>query len=200
MISIALATGIACSSSKEADPTPVKQFKITPASGVPTAAASATPASQATAATASAQGTPTSQATAAASPASGTPASQATAAASPSSGTPASQATVAPQATATSGGGGGSTVTIAAVNILFDKTKLTASAGTVKIEFDNKDGGIPHNINVFDGKDASAKSLGATAIEAGPVKQELTLELKAGSYFYQCDVHPTTMIGTLTVS
>lgn len=185
MISIALATGIACSSSKEADPTPVKQFKITPASGVPTAAASATPASQATAATASAQGTPTSQATAAASPASGTPASQVTAT---------------PQGTATSGGGGGSTISIAAVNILFDKTKLTASAGTVKIEFDNKDGGIPHNINVFDGKDASAKSLGATAIEAGPVKQELTLDLKAGSYFYQCDVHPTTMIGTLTVS
>jgi plastocyanin len=185
MISVALTTGIACSSSKDTDPTPVKQFKITPASGVPTAAASATPASQATAATASAQGTPTSQATAAASPASSTPASQVTAT---------------PQGTATSGGGGGSTISIVSLNILFDKTKLTASAGTVKIEFDNKDGGIPHNINVFDGKDASAKSLGATAIEAGPVKQELTLDLKAGSYFYQCDVHPTTMIGTLTVS
>jgi plastocyanin len=184
MISIALTVGIACSSSKDNDPTPVTQFKITPASGVPTAAASATPASQATAATASVQGTP---------------ASQPTAAASPASGTPASQATVAPQATATSGGGG-STISIAAVNILFDKTKLTASAGTVKIEFDNKDGGIPHNINVFDGKDASAKSLGATALEAGPVKQVLTLDLKAGSYFYQCDVHPTTMTGTLTVS
>ena len=177
MISIALTVGIACSSSKDTDPTPVTQFKITPASGVPTAAASATPASQATAATASVQGTPTSQATAAASPTQGTP-----------------------QSTATSGGGGGSTISIAAVNILFDKTKLTASAGTVKIEFDNKDGGIPHNINVFDGKDASAKSLGATALEAGPVKQELTLDLKAGSYFYQCDVHPTTMTGTLTVS
>ena len=155
MISIALTVGIACSSSKDNDPTPVKQFKITPASGVPTAAASTTPASQAT----------------------GTP-----------------------QGTATSGGGGGSTISIAASNILFDKTKLTASAGTVKIQFDNKDGGIPHNINVFDGKDASAKSLGATALEAGPVKQELTLELKAGSYFYQCDVHPTTMTGTLTVT
>jgi plastocyanin len=116
------------------------------------------------------------------------------------SATPAGQATGTPQGTATSGGGGGSTISIAASNILFDKTKLTASAGTVKIAFDNKDGGIPHNINVFDGKDASAKSLGATAIEAGPVKQELTLDLKPGTYYFQCDVHPTTMTGTLTVS
>ena len=155
MISIALTVGIACSSSKDNDPTPVKQFKITPASGVPTAAASTTPASQAT----------------------GTP-----------------------QGTATSGGGGGSTISIAASNILFDKTKLTASAGTVKIQFDNKDGGIPHNINVFDGKDATAKSLKATAIEAGPAKQELTIDLRPGSYYFQCDIHPTTMTGTLTVS
>lgn len=169
MIGIALTVGIACGSSKDNDPTPVTQFKITPASGVPTAAASATPASQPTAAASPVQGTPT------------------------------AQATVAPQATATSGGGGG-TISIAALNILFDKATLTASTGTVKIEFDNKDGGIPHNINVFDGKDATGKSLGATAIEAGPVKQELTLDLKAGAYFYQCDVHPTTMTGTLTVS
>lgn len=185
MIGIALTAGIACSSSKDNDPTPVKQFKITPASGVPTSAASATAAALPTAAR---------------SPVQGTPASQPTAAASPASGTPASQATGTPQGTATSGGGGGSTVSIAASNILFDKTKLAASAGTVKIEFDNKDGGIPHNFNVFDGKDATGKSLGATAIEAGPTKQELTIELKAGSYYFQCDVHPTTMSGTLTVS
>jgi plastocyanin len=161
MISIALIVGVACSSSKDSDPTPVKQFKITPASGVPTAAVT-------------------------------TPASQSPAAASPASGTP--------QGTATSGGGGGSTITIAASNILFDKTKLTASAGTVKIQFDNKDGGVPHDINVFDGKDATGKSLGATAIEAGPTKQELAIDLKAGTYYFQCDVHPTTMSGTLTVT
>ncbi len=169
-ISVALTMSVACSAAKEQDPTPVKQFKITPASGAP----SATPASQATAA--------------------GTPA------ASPVTGTPASQATGTPQGTATSGGGGGSTLSITASNILFDKTKLTASAGTVKIELDNKDGGVPHNINVFDGKDATAKSLGATAIVPGPAKQVLTLDLKPGTYYFQCDVHLATMSGTLTVN
>lgn len=183
MIGIALTVGIACSSSKDTDPTPVRQFKITPASGASTASVSATPPSQPTAA---------------GSPGQGTPVSQATAATSPVAGTPASQATGTPQSTVTSGGG--ATISIAASNLLFDKTTLTASAGTVKIEFDNKDGGVPHNINFYDGKDASAKSLGATAIEVGPTKQELTIDFKPGSYHFQCDVHPTTMTGTLTVS
>lgn len=186
MIGIALTVGIACSSSKDTDPTPVRQFKITPASGASTASVSATPPSQPTTA---------------GSPGHGTPASQATAATSPVAGTPASQATGTAQSTATSGGGGGGgTISIAASNLLFDKATLTASAGTVKIEFDNKDGGIPHNINVYDGKDASAKSLGSTAIEVGPTKQELTIDFKPGSYHFQCDVHPGTMTGTLTVS
>jgi len=34
--------------------------------------------------------------------------------------------------------------------------------------------------------------------EAGPT--ELTLDLKPGTYFFQCDVHPATMLGTLIVN
>jgi plastocyanin len=161
-IGVALTMSVACSAAKDLDPTPVKQFKITPASG------SRTPAPSATA---------TAPATAAASPVPGTPVSQGTA-----------------------GAGGGSTVNIAASNLLFDKSKLTASAGTVKIELDNKDGGIPHNIDVFEGKDATGKSLGKTDIVAGPTKQMLTLDLKPGTYYFQCDVHLATMSGTLTVN
>ena len=37
-------------------------------------------------------------------------------------------------------------------------------------------------------------------IQAGPVKQELKIDVPAGSYFFQCDVHPTTMKGALNVS
>ena len=152
---LAVMSTVACNAATDTDPTPVKQFKITPAAGVKTAVASATPASQATAATT-------------------------------------------PQGTASAGG----TVEIKASGstLKFDKEKLSAAAGTVTIAFDNQDSGIPHNISVHEGADAKGKTLGKTDLETGPVTQELKLDLKAGSYYYQCDVHPTTMKGTLTVS
>jgi plastocyanin len=84
-------------------------------------------------------------------------------------------------------------------SLKFDQSELQAVTGAVRITFDNKDSGIPHNLHIFNGKDASAASLGATSQAAGPIKQELTLNLSAGEYYFQCDVHPTTMKGTLTV-
>ena len=91
-------------------------------------------------------------------------------------------------------------IVLVATNILFDKHQLSAPAGAVTIDVDNQDAGIPHNLRMFNGTDARAPSLGATAIEAGPVKQSLKLDLAKGQYFYQCDVHPTTMTGTIIVS
>lgn len=81
----------------------------------------------------------------------------------------------------------------------FDKSELTAAADAITIVFDNQDAGIPHNISVHEGNDATGKTLGKTDLEAGPMKQELKLDLAAGSYFFQCDVHPTTMKGAITV-
>lgn len=94
----------------------------------------------------------------------------------------------------------GGALQIAGVSSTFDVEELTAAAGTVTIEFDNRDAGVVHNLNVFKGADAQGESVGATELEVGPVQQTLTLELEAGGYFYQCDAHPTTMKGTLTVT
>ncbi|HYM15815.1 MAG TPA: cupredoxin domain-containing protein [Dehalococcoidia bacterium] len=93
------------------------------------------------------------------------------------------------------------TLTISAQNTLFDKSSLAAPAGQkLTLTFDNKDNGIPHDIQFFKGTDATGPSVGTTAIEAGPVTQTLTFgPLDAGTYYYHCDVHPTTMFGTLTV-
>jgi plastocyanin len=67
--------------------------------------------------------------------------------------------------------------------------------------FENRDEGIPHNVHFFSGADASGEDLAATAIEAGAGGQTLALgDLAPGAYFYQCDVHPSQMTGTLTVS
>ena len=45
----------------------------------------------------------------------------------------------------------------------------------------------------------AASSSRATDVAAGPIKQTLDLDLKAGDYYFQCVVHPTTMFGTLAV-
>ncbi len=90
-------------------------------------------------------------------------------------------------------------ITLAGQDLKFDQTALTAAPGAVTIRFSNKDSGVPHNLHVFDGTDAKGKSLGQTDLATGPVDQELKLDLAAGAYYFQCDAHPTTMKGTLTV-
>ncbi|HET6614976.1 MAG TPA: plastocyanin/azurin family copper-binding protein [Dehalococcoidia bacterium] len=96
--------------------------------------------------------------------------------------------------------GAGGALQIAGVGSTFDVEDLTASAGAVTIEFDNRDAGVVHNLHVFKGTSAQGESVDATDIEVGPVQQTLELDLEAGDYYYQCDAHPTTMKGTLTVS
>jgi plastocyanin len=88
---------------------------------------------------------------------------------------------------------------LAAVSSVFDVTELEAPAGPITIEFDNRDAGIVHNVAVYPGDDASEDPIGATELEPGPIQQELQLDLSAGAYFYQCDAHPSTMSGSLTV-
>ena len=95
--------------------------------------------------------------------------------------------------------GAATTLVLVGQDSKFDKTALAASAGPITIKFSNKDGGIPHNIHVFEGTDAKGKSAGQTDLVPGPIEQELKLDLTAGEYYYHCDVHPTTMKGTLTV-
>ena len=90
-------------------------------------------------------------------------------------------------------------ITVIAMNMSFDKTSLQASAGEVTFTLDNQDG-IAHDLHVFKGSDASGQSVGMTPIEAGPVENSFTAQLQPGTYYYQCDVHPTEMHGMLTVS
>ncbi len=91
-------------------------------------------------------------------------------------------------------------LTIIGQGTAFDKDTLLGVAGqALTITFDNRDAGIAHNIHFFKGSDATGSEVSATEVAPGPVVQTLAIApLDAGAYFYQCDVHPGQMEGTLT--
>lgn len=95
---------------------------------------------------------------------------------------------------------GSSVIEIAAVSSTFDVEEVVARPGAVTVEFDNRDGGVIHNIHFFAGEDADDESVAETELDVGPIKQTLTFDVEPGEYYYQCDAHPTTMSGTLTVA
>ena len=107
-------------------------------------------------------------------------------------------ATSAPGSSAPSAGASapaGSGLAIAAKDLAFDKTTLTAEADTAfQIDFDNQDS-APHNIAI---KDASGAQKFKGDIVTGTKVTYNVAALPAGAYTFWCEVHPT-MTGTLTV-
>jgi plastocyanin/mono/diheme cytochrome c family protein len=82
----------------------------------------------------------------------------------------------------------------------FDPTTLEAKANTAfTLTFDNQDTGVVHNV-VIQKPDGTPVSMGDTTFFAGPAKKSYAVPaLAAGTYKFICQVHPTTMTGTLTV-
>ncbi len=69
------------------------------------------------------------------------------------------------------------------------------------IAFDNQDPAVPHNVVLFDGADAEAPALFTGELITGPDEVDYAVEaVPEGEYFFHCEVHPTTMVGTLTAA
>ena len=107
-----------------------------------------------------------------------------------------------PEAAAREKGPAPQVVPLVAQGIKFLPTNLSVrSGGSVVIDFSNKDTSTPHNVALFDGKDASAPAIGHFPIITGPSSTKYTFTApKPGTYFFHCDVHPVQMTGTLTVT
>jgi hypothetical protein len=88
-------------------------------------------------------------------------------------------------------------------NVAYQATCLHAPSGAFRINLDNQDPGVPHNLEVFDKDPATnpdANSLFRGDIVTGPALRTYDVPaLPAGRYFFHCDVHPDQMQGTLIV-
>ena len=87
---------------------------------------------------------------------------------------------------------------IAANGMKFDKTTLEVKADAAfKLEFDNKEA-QPHNVEILTAK--GGEKLFTKPFITGPKKVTWDVPaLKAGNYWFQCQVHPN-MNGTVTAS
>ena len=111
------------------------------------------------------------------------------------SGEPSGEPSAAPSGEPTDGGGG-TVIDIAALNIAFDQSTLSAPADQpFQIRFANNDPGIPHNVEI---KDSSGASQFTGEIFNGVETRTYDVPgLPAGEYQFLCTVHPN-MTGTLT--
>jgi uncharacterized cupredoxin-like copper-binding protein len=98
------------------------------------------------------------------------------------------------------GGGGASTVDISTPSgssLAFDQKDVSATAGSVTIDFDNKQP-LQHDVAV---EDSSGKQLGATDLVSSG-SATATVNLQPGTYTFFCTVpghREAGMEGTLTV-
>jgi plastocyanin len=108
-----------------------------------------------------------------------------------------------PPATTTGGGGGGggaSTVDISTpsgTDLAFDQSDVSAKAGSVTIDFDNRQA-VPHDVTV---EDSSGQELGATDLISSSTTTA-TIDVQPGNYTFFCSVpghREAGMEGTLTV-
>jgi plastocyanin len=103
-----------------------------------------------------------------------------------------------------SGGPGGSpvavgdSVSIVAEGVKFTTTEVSAPANKdFTIAFDNRDPSTPHDVDIL-GPDGSKLFDGAAV--TGPKQESYHVKaLAAGSYKFECSIHPTLMTGTIKV-
>ena len=96
------------------------------------------------------------------------------------------------------------TISLAALNLGFDKNTISIPAGAnVTLNFNNKDSGIPHNVAVYQKMaDGQVKPIfiGDTINGPSTIVYHFVAPAVQGSYLFQCDVHPQLMVGTFVIT
>jgi len=93
-------------------------------------------------------------------------------------------------------------VNLTAKQMAFDVGTITVPPGAyITLHFTNSDTGIPHNVAVYDSA-AAQTVIFQGAIVTGPAIVDYTFfgPSAPGTYFFRCDVHPTSMTGSFVVT
>lgn len=99
------------------------------------------------------------------------------------------------------GGPGPGAITLTAEGSVFDKTELSLPEGTeVALTLDNRDNAVQHNFSMY-ADETGSEALFTGEIITGPSAITYTFNSpQRGEYYFRCDVHPTQMEGTVTVT
>ena len=95
----------------------------------------------------------------------------------------------------------GTTFTVTAMGMAFDTTTITVPAGAhLTITFRNNDEGVSHNIAFYTSSAATTVIYkGARITGVSSITYTFDAPATPGTYFFRCDVHPTTMTGQFIV-
>jgi plastocyanin len=97
-----------------------------------------------------------------------------------------------------SGAPGGGGISIVAKGVAFNEKTLAAPADKAfTVSFDNQDAGTPHDFDVLDSSGAKVFD-GKEITGVAQTKYDVPA-LKAGTYKFECSIHPALMNGQLTV-
>jgi len=92
----------------------------------------------------------------------------------------------------------GLTTEITAKDVVFDTEEITLAADeATSLRFVNEDA-VQHNLALYSDKSLKKSLFSGDLLGAGTTTYEIP-PLDKGEYYFQCDVHPTSMFGTATV-